>query len=96
MLRFEWDEAKDRANQRKHGISFAEAQSVFFDDEAIEYADPVHSHDEDRFLMLGRSFKLHVLVVCHCHRESSTAIRIISARRATSKERNWYRTGRTK
>jgi uncharacterized DUF497 family protein len=96
MLTFEWDDNKDRANQRKHGVSFAEAQSVFFDDEAIEFADPDHSEDEDRFLMLGRSYTLRVLVVCHCLRESSTVIRIISARRATFRERAWYKQGRSK
>jgi uncharacterized DUF497 family protein len=90
MLRFEWDEAKDRENQRKHGVSFAEAQSVFFDDEALEFPDPDHSAGEDRFIMVGRSFQLRVLVVCHCLRESASVIRIISARKASAKERHAY------
>lgn len=93
MLRFEWDEAKDRDNQKKHGVSFAEAQSVFFDDEAREFPDPDHSAQEDRFIMLGRSFQLRVLVVCHCLRESASVIRIVSARKANAKERRSY-TGR--
>ena len=86
-LRFEWDEAKDRANQRKHGISFAEAKTVFFDEKAIKYPDPDHSDRENRFLMIGRSFKLRVLLVCHCYRAGDAIIRIISARKATAKER---------
>ena len=87
MLRFEWDDRKSIANQRRHGVSFEEAQSVFFDESAIEYADPAQSDAEDRFLMLGRSYQLRVLVVCHCLRESENLIRIISARKATPKER---------
>jgi uncharacterized DUF497 family protein len=90
MLRFEWDEKKNKLNQRKHSVSFGEAQSVFFDEEAIEYPDPEHSGEEDRFLMLGRSYQLRVLVVCHCIRSSHTVIRIISARKATRKERRAY------
>jgi len=90
MPRFEWDDKKSISNKRKHGVSFEEAQTVFFDDDAIEYADPVHSDVEDRFLMLGRSYQLRVLVVCHCVRESKSVIRIISARKATPKERHVY------
>jgi len=90
VLRFEWDDRKSISNKRKHGVSFEEAQTIFFDDSAIEYADPVHSDGEDRFLMLGRSYQLRVLVVCHCLRESETVIRIISARKATRKERRVY------
>jgi uncharacterized DUF497 family protein len=90
MIRFEWDEAKNRANQRKHGISFEEAQSVFFDDDAIEFPDPDHSDDQDRFLLLGRSYRLRILVICHCFRVSESVIRIISARKATLKERQTY------
>ena len=89
-LRFEWDEAKDLANRRKHGVAFAEAQTVFLDENAIRYFDPDHSEDEDRFLMLGISFTLRVLVVCHCFRVSGSAIRIISARRANRKETGVY------
>lgn len=89
-LRFVWDGGKNAANQRKHGVSFEEAQSVFFDEDAIESFDPNHSEAEDRFLLLGRSFRLRVLLVCHCYRESQDVVRIISARRATSKEREYY------
>ncbi len=89
-MRFEWDDRKSISNKRKQGVSFEEAQTIFFDDSAIEYADPAHSDAEDRFLMLGRSYQLRVLVVCHCLRESETVIRIISARKATPKERRVY------
>jgi hypothetical protein len=65
-LSFEWNEAKNRADKRKHDVSFEEAQTVFLDENAIRYFDPDHSTDEDRFLMLGVSLKLRVLVVCHC------------------------------
>ncbi len=89
-LRFEWDERKSGENKRKHGVSFEEAQSVFFDENAIRYFDPDHSPDEDRFLMLGISFKLRVLVVCHCYRMDDLVIRIISARKANRKEAKSY------
>jgi len=89
-LRFEWDKRKERANVKKHGISFDEARSVFYDENAIQFFDPDHSDDEDRFILLGISFKLRVLVVCHCFRESDTSIRIISARKADSDEKNQY------
>ena len=92
-LNFEWDEAKDRANQRKHGVSFAEARSVFFDDHAVEFYDDEHSEREDRFLLLGLSAKLRVLLVCHCLREGGSVIRIVSARKATRKERGLYPEG---
>lgn len=87
MLRFEWDERKNAANKKKHGVSFEEAQSVFFDESAIEYGDPEHSDSEDRFILVGRSYQLRVLVVCHCFRKSASVIRIISARKATRRER---------
>ena len=90
MIQFEWDERKNRANQKKHSVSFEEAQTVFFDEHALEFPDPDHSQREDRFLMLGRSFQLRILVVCHCFRLSDSVIRIISARKATSKERSVY------
>jgi len=90
MIRFEWDERKNKANRKKHGISFEEAQTVFFDENALEFDDPDHSGDETRFLLLGRSFQLRVLVVCHCFRAKSFLIRLISARRATAKERAVY------
>jgi hypothetical protein len=90
-LRFEWDERKNRENIRKHGVSFDEAQTVFLDENAIRYYDPDHSQDEDRFIMLGLSFKLRVLVVCHCYRQDETVIRLISARKADQQEARGYR-----
>ena len=90
MIRFDWDNRKNKANQKKHGISFEEAQTVFFDENALQFQDPDHSASEERFLLLGRSFQLRVLVICHCFRESPSLIRIISARKATSMERQAY------
>src|SRR4026209_1982758 len=89
-LRFEWDEAKSAANRRKHGISFAEAVTVFYDDNALLIGDPDHSEDEDRFFLLGLSIRLRNLVVCHCYREARGVIRIISARKADREEREEY------
>ncbi|HWR57941.1 MAG TPA: BrnT family toxin [Thermodesulfovibrionales bacterium] len=89
-IRFEWDAAKAPENRRKHGVSFEEAQTVFFDENAIRYFDPDHSGDEDRFLMLGMSFRMQVIVVCHCYRVSDSVIRIISARKANRKEQESY------
>ena len=90
MIKFEWDPRKDNANQRKHGISFEEAQSVFFDENAVQFYDEHHSEQEDRFIMLGLSIRSRILVVCHCERESGDVIRIISARKATKSERKYY------
>jgi uncharacterized DUF497 family protein len=90
---FEWDERKDRENRRKHGVSFDEVKTVFFDENAVEFYDDEHSQWENRFLMLGLSGKLRVLLVCDCLRESGTVIRIISARKATQKEREFYPRG---
>jgi len=89
-LEFQWDAAKARDNLRKHGVSFAEAESVFSDEEALLVADPDHSMDEDRFVLLGVSERLRVLVVAHCYREGDRIIRLISARRATAGERARY------
>jgi uncharacterized DUF497 family protein len=89
-LAFEWDPAKDRSNQRKHGVTFEEASTVFQDKNAIRYYDPEHSDKEDRFLMFGISHKVRVLVVCHCFRINETTIRIISARKATKHESEAY------
>ena len=89
-IRFQWDERKNKLNQQKHRISFEEAQTVFFDEHAVEFFDPDHSESEDRFLLLGLSFHLKTLVVCHCFQESDSVVRIISARKATQKERNYY------
>ena len=88
-LRFEWDESKNRANRRKHGVSFEEALTVFYDDRALLIEDP-EAQTEDRFVLLGLSAVLRALVVCHCYREDDHVIRIISARRATRKERLEY------
>jgi uncharacterized protein len=89
-IRFEWDERKSRENKRKHGVSFEEAQTVFLDEKAIRYYDPDHSEDEDRFIMLGMSIRLRVLVVCHCFRSDDKIIRIISARKANNREAAAY------
>ena len=89
-LRFEWDTAKERQNRRRHGVSFLEAQSAFYDEHAIRYFDPDHSQSEDRFILLGMSFVLGVLVVCHCYRANEDVIRIVSARRANSAEAREY------
>ncbi len=94
-LTFEWDEGKNRANQRKHGVGFEEARSVFFDPQAVEFYDDEHVESEDRFLLLGVSAKLRILMVCHCVRESGHVIRIISARKATRTERREYPWGAT-
>jgi hypothetical protein len=90
MIRFEWDAAKSRANVRKHGVSFEEAQSVFYDDFALQFYDPENSEAEDRFLLLGMSNQSRILLVCHCERASGAVIRIISARKATRNERKHY------
>jgi len=87
---FEWDDKKDKTNKRKHGVSFEEARTAFYDENAIQYFDPDHSDEEDRFILLGISYKLKVLVVCHCFRESDSVIRIISARKADKEEEYEY------
>jgi uncharacterized protein len=89
-IRFEWDEAKNQKNVRKHGVSFEEAQTVFLDENAVRFIDPDHSADEDRFLMLGLSCRLRVLVVCRCFRVNDSIIRIISARKADKAEEADY------
>lgn len=89
-MKFEWDENKNRTNQRKHGISFDEAKTVFYDDEALVIDDPEHSEEEERFIILGLSNRANLLVVCHCYRVSETIIRIISARKATKTESKYY------
>lgn len=90
MIDFEWDENKNTINKRKHHISFEEAQTVFFDDEALVIDDPEHSEREERFIILGMSARAHLLVVCHCYRQSETVVRIISARKATKNESRQY------
>lgn len=89
-LRFEWDPKKAEANVKKHGVSFDEAHTVFYDEYAIEFADPDHSKIEERFLMLGISVRLRTLVICHCYRESESVIRLISARKADRDEEKEY------
>jgi uncharacterized protein len=90
-ISFVWDPRKNLSNQSKHdGIDFEEAKSVFFDEFARVIYDPLHSQDEDRFVILGLSTKLRLLVVCHCYRESDSIIRLISARKATKKEETSY------
>ena len=93
MLHFEWDPHKDLTNQKKHGVSFAEASTVFEDDNALVISDPEHSEDEERFIILGFSLRANLLVVCHCCRASESVIRIISARRATARESRQYNDG---
>ena len=89
-LRFEWDPRKAAANLAKHGVSFAEAETAFYDDHAAILEDPDHSAEEERFLPLGLSAALRVLVVVHCVREAGSVIRLISARKATRSERAQY------
>ena len=89
-IRFEWDERKARTNLRKHGVSFEEARTVFLDEDGILIQDPDHSDDEDRFILLGSSQRLRILIVCHCYRQDDELIRIISARRANQRERARY------
>jgi hypothetical protein len=89
-IQFVWDEDKASENIEKHGISFSEAKTVFYDENARLRYDPDHSDDEDRFILLGMSYALRVLVVCHCYRERDTFVRIISARKASHNERKQY------
>ena len=89
-IRFEWDPRKAAANARKHGVAFDEAETAFYDDHAQVLADPDHADDEPRFLLLGMSAALRVLVVVHAVRGRGSVIRLISARRATRAERAQY------
>lgn len=89
-IKFEWDPNKNEINKKKHKISFEEAQTVFYDVEALVIDDPEHSQEEERFIILGLSKKANLLVVCHCYRASDTVIRIISARKATKNESQYY------
>lgn len=90
MIEFGWDASKAASNIKKHGVSFEEAQSVFYDEFAIQFFDEEHSGEEDRFLLLGMSTGARLLLVCHCERESGSIIRIISARQATKRESAFY------
>ena len=88
--RFDWDRIKNLININKHGISFKEAASVFQDENSIELDDLEHSQDEDRFIIIGKSRRLRLVVVCHCYRENNKIIRIISAREANNEESSLY------
>jgi len=90
---FSWDNRKAAQNLKKHGVSFEEASTVFFDENAREFFDPDHSADEDRFLMLGFSCRLRLLVVSYCFNKEGKQIRIISARKATTKEKGEFARG---
>lgn len=93
MIKFEWNRTKAASNNTKHGVSFEEAQTVFFDEFAIQFFDEDNSEHEDRFLMLGTSALGRLLLVCHCERAGGSAIRIISARKATNTECTHYHGG---
>lgn len=90
MIKFEWDAAKATSNKKKHGVSFEEARSVFYDEFAVQFFDEDNADSEDRFLMLGFSDEARLLMVCHCERDHGSSIRIISARKATKAERQHY------
>jgi uncharacterized protein len=93
MVKFEWNPSKAQSNLKKHGVSFEEAKSIFYDELAIQFYDNDNSESEDRFIMLGISKELNVLTVCHCERQEGEVIRIISARKATKNERKFYEGG---
>ena len=90
-LQFEWDDHKAEANAKKHGVTFDEARTVFFDEQAQLIDDPDHSENEERFVILGLSSAPRLLLVCHCYRKAGNVIRIISARKATTRESRSYR-----
>ncbi len=93
MVRFDWDEEKNKKNRKKHGLWFEEAQQVFADENALRYFDVSHSDSEDRFILLGFSASSRVLVVVYCEYNRSSTIRIISARKATKREVKAYEEG---
>ena len=90
QLVFEWDKCKENANLKKHGISLDEARTTFYDENAVQFFDPDHSDEEDRFILLGVSHRLNTLIVCHCFKEDDITVRIISARKADKDEANVY------
>jgi uncharacterized protein len=90
MIKFEWNSGKAAANLKKHQVSFEEAETVFYDDFAVQFFDEPHSEEEERFLLLGMSAQSKLLIVCHCERENGEVIRIISARKATKRESAFY------
>lgn len=87
---FEWDVNKNATNRKKHGVSFEEAETVFYDENAIMISDPEHSQQEERFILLGFSYRARMLIVCHCYRSADRVIRIISARKANTQEARQY------
>jgi len=93
MIKFEWDTAKAVTNIKKHGVSFEEAKSVFFDEFAVQFFDQNNTDSEDRFLMLGMSNETNLLLICHCERDDGNSIRVISARKATKNESKSYQRG---
>ena len=90
MIKFEWDENKNRTNQQKHGISFDEAKTVFYDENAILFDDPEHSREEERFLIIGVTTNEKICIASHCYKDNDKKIRLISARKATKSERKTY------
>ena len=90
-MKFDWDQTKASANSTKHGVTFEEARTVFFDEFAVQFFDDDHSSEEERFLLLGLSSDAKLLLVCHCEREQGDVIRIVSARKATKREAAHYR-----
>ena len=94
MITFEWDNDKNRSNKKKHKVLFEEAETVFYDDNARLIPDPDHSEDEDRFILLGLSNKMRMLVVVHTYRESDEEIRVISAKKVTRNEAKFYERGK--
>lgn len=89
-LYFEWDPNKNEINKRKHGLSFETAREVFYDEFAVLFDDPDHSIDEDRFLIIGSLRTEQICIVSHCYRDNENRIRIISARKATRNEKQFY------
>ena len=89
-IKFEWEASNAASNIQKHGVTFEEARTVFFDERARLINDPDHSESEERFILLGFSSSLRVIVVCHCYRSEGNVIRIISARKATATEKKAY------
>ncbi len=90
-MRFEWDRTKAAANFKKHGVSFDEARTVFYDEFAVQFFDDEHSSEEDRFILLGMDVSARLLVVVHCEVAEGEVIRIVSARKATRSEAKFYR-----
>ena len=90
-IQFQWDKNKAVENLKKHGVSFQEAETVFYDENAVEFYGDKHSEWEDRFLLLGVSATLRLLLICHCFKENDAVVRIISARKATAQEAKFYK-----